>query len=298
MIAALARWIALAVAAAALSGCGSETASNPTGAEPDPPFYEIVSGDGVIEGWIIGTIHALPADTQWRTPAIRRAVNEADYLLVEVAGLRERDRIAEIFTLLATSPAQPDLRSRVAPQNRAALDRVLSKTGRASDSFGSTETWAAALILARLSASADPANGVDAALIADFSGRDVRELEGAMGQLRLFDSLPEEEQSDLLEGVVTEIEAMESDPDRLQTAWLAGDETALVEATRSGMMADREIRDALLVNRNRRWIKAIESVLNKPARPLIAVGAAHLVGPDGLVAMLDAHGYSVRRVRR
>lgn len=298
MISGFARWISGALAALALAGCERDGAPDRGAPAPDPLFYEIVSETGVVEGWMLGTIHALPDGIDWHTPAIRRTIDEADYLIVEVAALRDRDRTAEIFTLLATSPDQPDLTRRVAPQKRAALERVLREAGRGPDSFGSTETWAAALILARLATSGDPANGVDAALIADFDRREVRELEGAMAQLRLFDSLPEADQRDLLEGVIDEIEALQTDPDHLRTAWLAGDEKALAQATASGIMADRELREALLLGRNRTWLARIDEALKADQRPLIAVGAGHLVGPDGLAAMLETRGYSVRRVRR
>ena len=89
------------------------------------------------------------------------------------------------------------------------------------------------------------------------------------------------------------VEAQEQ-PGRLLRAWLAGDEATLIEATTSGIMADPELREALLVGRNENWIGPLVDTLEAPGRPLVAVGTAHLVGPDGLGAMLEARGYSVR----
>lgn len=292
----IARWIIAALAAFALPACGSDRAE--VEVEADPIFYEILSNEGEVEGWMLGTIHVLPDGVGWRTRAISRAVEEADFLLVEVAGLRERKRIAETFTLLATSPDLPDLTLRVTPGKRQALARVLREVDRTTESFANTETWAASLILARLSTNGDPANGVDAALIADFAGRPVRELEGAQAQLRLFDNLPGEEQTDLLEGVLEEIETLRRDPDRLTSVWLAGDEAALAKIARSGILADAELREVLLLSRNQRWLSMIDEALGGDARPLIAVGAGHLVGPEGLAEMLEDRGYTVRRVRR
>jgi uncharacterized protein YbaP (TraB family) len=165
-----------------------------------------------------------------------------------------------------------------------------------ADDFASEETWAAAIALARIDATGDPANGVDRALIADFAGRPVRELEGLRGQLSIFDRLPESAQAAMLAAVVRESETSARDPARLQRAWLAGDAAAIEQSTREGFLADPVLHEALLAGRNRRWADVLAPLLEQTPRPLIAVGAAHLVGPEGLAALLEARGYRVRRL--
>jgi uncharacterized protein YbaP (TraB family) len=54
------------------------------------------------------------------------------------------------------------------------------------------------------------------------------------------------------------------------------------------------VYQSLLVDRNRRWMPALESCLST-RRCFIVVGAAHLVGPDGLVTMLRQRGYRVEQ---
>ena len=43
----------------------------------------------------------------------------------------------------------------------------------------------------------------------------------------------------------------------------------------------------LLVDRNRNWLPKIEALFARKGRAFVVVGAAHLVGPDGLLAMLE-----------
>jgi len=62
------------------------------------------------------------------------------------------------------------------------------------------------------------------------------------------------------------------------------------------MLADKELRQALLVDRNTAWTLRLENLLSAKDRPLVAVGAGHLLGPDGLPAMLEKDGYIVRRL--
>jgi hypothetical protein len=56
------------------------------------------------------------------------------------------------------------------------------------------------------------------------------------------------------------------------------------------------LRDALLVGRNQAWMPALLTAIAKSDKPLVAVGTAHLVGPDGLVAMLEQNGYTLTRL--
>jgi hypothetical protein len=282
----------------ALAGCsdapGKELADRPA---PNPLLYEIASADGTVEGWMLGTIHALPDGTKWRNPAITAVVAEADLLVVEVGELRGRDQGPSIYFSLAQSPGLPSVAQRLPAELRPGLAAVMERGRIAADELAGQETWAAAIALARVDATGDPANGVDRALIANFAGRPVRELEGLRGQLSIFDQLPEPAQRAMLAAVIRESDRSRRDPERLQRAWLAGDAATIEQSSREGFLADPSLREALLTGRNQRWVEAIAPMLEQAPRPLIAVGTAHLVGPDGLAALLEAEGYQIRRMQ-
>lgn len=280
----------------ALAGCSDAPGQQAAAPPPSPLFYEIASADGAVEGWMLGTIHALPDGTEWRTEAIGRVIDTADLLVVEIGELKGRDEGPSVYFSLAQSPGLPPLDQRLPSALRPQLAAMLERGGMGPDDFTSEETWAAAIKLARIDATGDPANGVDRALIDDFAGRPVRELEGLRGQLSIFDRLPESAQRSMLAAVVRESEATAKDPARLQRAWLAGDAAVIEQSTREGFLADPALHEALLAGRNRRWAEVIAPMLTERPRPLIAVGAAHLVGPEGLAALLEAQGYRLRRI--
>ena len=56
-----------------------------------------------------------------------------------------------------------------------------------------------------------------------------------------------------------------------------------------------KIYDMFLNNRNDMWVKKIPEIL-KSGSSLIAVGVRHLVGKDGLIALLRKEGYTVEPV--
>jgi uncharacterized protein len=277
-----------------LAGCNDAPASEERGPPPSPLLYEIASSDGAVEGWMVGTIHALPPGTRWRSPAIAAAAEAADLLVVEIADL---DGSAAVFAALSASAQPLPLDQRIPADMRPGLAALIARGGMSADSLSGRTTWAAALMLARIGAEGDPANGVDRALIREFEGRPVRELEGARGQLTIFDRLPEADQRSLLGAVISGADRASDDAGRLRRAWLQGDADTLAEATRSGILSDPALREALLVSRNRAWAAAIIPMLEDPDRPLIAVGGAHLVGSDGLAAILAQSGYRIRPLR-
>lgn len=261
-----------------------------------PALWQITGPNGEI-GWLFGTIHALPQLYDWQTPRFSAALQQADRIVVEVASLDQPDVIASTFAELARTPGQPALASRVPEPQRPALRQLQLRTGTDDAQFADVETWAAALTLAR---AADPQQdtglGVDRAILKLAGTRPVEELEGALLQLRIFDQLPEAEQRDLLSATVAEASAT-ADPDGLAGAWARGDLTRLEAETRRGLLADPELRAALLVQRNRAWTDRIAAMLARKQRPMVAVGAAHLVGADGLPALLASQGYAVTRVQ-
>ena len=289
---ALAAWLGLGLGLL-IAACSNEQAAPPPGPEASPLLYEVTGPEGAVEGWLLGTIHALPEGTRWRTPATQRVIAQADYLVVEISAPGDA-AAREAFMALSSSTGLPPLTERIGPQWRSQLGKLAEAAGTSLDAFATTETWAAALILAQATRPGDPANGVDRALIADFADREVRELEGAARQLRIFDELAPADQRALLESVIEDFGDGIDQAGELRTAWLTGDAARIEQATRTGMMADPELREAILVARNRAWAVQVGKVLGDPERPLIAVGAAHLVGPEGLAALLEAQGFDTR----
>lgn len=291
--------ISLALAlCGALAACGPRSGVESSVPDSYPALWEVTGEDGSEEGWLFGTIHALPDGTQWRSPEFRDVVARADTLVVEVGNLGDRQRLAEVFQSLAYDrvPTAP-LAQRVSPEWRDELAGLLERAGTDGTRLDAMESWAAALTLAQLAQTGRSENGADLSLLGDFEGRSVVELEGAGAQLAIFDTLPEEEQRDLLDAVIEEAAASQGDEERLANAWKKGDLDRLLALTRVGILADPELKEALLDARNRAWAARIERLLASPEKPLVAVGAGHLLGPEGLPALLAARGYMVRRIR-
>jgi len=120
-----------AIAFCALAACGGGqegTTETKTYLAPDPLFYEIANADEEVEGWMLGTIHALPDGVQWSTPEIELVADEADLLIVEVASLGQGDTVRQAFLDLSRSPNLPA--QRIGPLQSCSHARMRLETPR------------------------------------------------------------------------------------------------------------------------------------------------------------------------
>lgn len=287
------RGLALAaLGALALLGCHQAPQVHPALWQVDGPHGE--------RAWLFGTIHALPEAVNWHSPRIDAALSGADRIVLEVAQVDDDGAVAKAFAALAATSQPSPLRSRLPGQAAAEYDAYLSRYAIKDADLARMDTWAGALVLAQAAqrdAGSDSAYGVDRAVKAAAKGRPIEEFEGADAQLRIFEALPEGEQRDLLLTVIADTGDVRSQTRQMEHAWSTGDLPVIeAEATR-GMLADPELRAALLTGRNTAWLGKLQAMLDKGQRPFVAVGTAHLVGPDGLPAQLAARGYRVTRVQ-
>ena len=285
------RWIWLALAALVLASC-----SKP--AEVRPALW-LVEGPNGQKAWLFGTIHALPQPVNWHSAKVDAALTQSDRLLLEVANIEDDSQTAQAFAALASSPGLPPLAQRVPPDLRDELDAAFKKDGFKPGDLDRYESWAAALMLqnaAMAAGKSDSGNGIDRALVRGYSGP-VEEFEGAAAQLAIFDQLPEPAQRALLASALTEAPDEQAQMRMLEQAWARGDLAAVDAETNAEFLNDPMLRDALLVRRNQAWAMRLGGDLAQGKHPFVAVGLAHLVGKEGLPALLTQRGYRVTRLQ-
>lgn len=283
----------------ALAACDNGDPAPAPMIDGTPAIWEIASADGTLEGWLFGTIHALPDGTRWQSGAVQQAVENADLLVVEIAALEDSDAIARTFLTLSHTPGQPPLTARVPAAQHEELAELVERSRYDASDFAAIESWGAALILTQSSAStSDTANGVDKALVREFRpSRPIREVEGVQAQLGVFDTLPEAEQRDLLSLTVADAARPESVRRKTVKHWLEGDVEALLDPGVETLLDDPELREVLVEGRNRNWMPTLTAMLEQQPKPLIAVGAGHMGGPEGLPVLLRKSGYTVTRMQ-
>lgn len=180
----------------------------------------------------------------------------------------------------------------------AAFDALLARAASArvpTASMGLQRGAAVLMALAsRISATALP--GADQALH-DWSqadGKPFGYLEQAGDALELLNAI---EESDWTPAIRAELARPESPERQLQgfhDAWRKGKLAEIENLSRQGLFTSAVIRARMLLQRNQAWAAPYA---DPPRRSLVAVGAAHLVGPGNFMECLArASGRSIRRI--
>jgi len=122
-------------------------------------------------------------------------------------------------------------------------------------------------------------------------------LETAEFQAGLFDSIPYETQARELVNYIDSSEQNKQMTRQLVQLYVRQDLDGIDSLSRKedgGGMSN--YMDLLLYSRNRKWAKNLDTLLGKKSL-LIAVGAAHLPGAEGVIALLRKQGYTVEPVK-
>ncbi len=249
--------------------------------------------------YMLGTMHALPRGTDWDEGKVAGAIRSADELILELSPA-ELAAAGGVFQKLAPRTAPLAMDARLSGQALARY-RMLEASG---GDFGGEklDDWAVMVLMGQRvtqNAELSTADGVETGLTATFeaAGKPVGGLETAQAQLMLFETLDAATQRALLTRAAENSGQAVSDVRALTAAWSRGDIAALEKVINEDVDTVPAARKAILTDRNRRWSAWVEARMARPGTVLMAVGAGHLVGPDGVPALLIAQGLKVERLQ-
>jgi uncharacterized protein YbaP (TraB family) len=198
-------------------------------------------------------------------------------------------------------PSGQTLDKVVAPATFTLVSERVKALGLPIEPLLRFKPWALALTLLGLewqAAGFDAALGLDRHFYdqAVAAGKEVQGLETVEFQISRFDELSFEEQDRMLASTLRELETEKAAVTTLANAWRAGDAPTVERIVLQELRKEPKMYDRLLVERNKDWLPKIEALFARRGRAFVVVGAAHLVGPDGLLAMLKAKGYAIEQL--
>jgi uncharacterized protein len=261
-------------------------------------FWRIESAGAVV--YLLGSIHVADEDLYPFPFHIENAFNESDYLVVEV-NIAEIDQ-QEIVRLIQTHGMYGDdttLRAVVPDTVYEAVRAEFREYGLNILQFERMKPWVVAITLSQLQAvkfGYQPEHGVDMYFLSDAEGMEIIELESAAEQISIFSDLELDLQILLLKDFLYNLSMPRERIHELMDAYRNRDAEWIRNFVFESVDAHPELKplyEKLLDERNAHMADTIASFLEREGTYFVVVGAGHLFGDIGIVALLGNKGYTV-----
>ena len=266
-------------------------------AAPRPALWKVTGKHSTV--YLFGSVHILSPTLQWRDARVGRAIDAADSFFFETA--LDTGPIQKAVAENGSLPAGQSLRAMLPPDAQKDLDDDFADLGVPEPLFDTRRPWLVTTAMITLKAAppgTHPA-GVDVSIMADARsrGKPLRYFETMEEQLALI--VPRDPDAELKEFVtfLKEFRHQDADMAGLMDAWARGDDPALTRLVMKDYDTNPQARKTLFDDRNARWVETLKGVLDtETGTVLVTVGAGHLLGAQGVPALLKRDGYKVERI--
>ena len=274
-------------------------AKEPHSSSATSALWSVSSDDNTI--YLLGSVHVLKQENYPLHDSIYQAFDKVSHLVFEV-NLDEMSSPMNQIGVLAKGMYKDGqtLKQALSPENYAIAKTKLEKRGYQIELFKLMKPWMLAttitiLELQKLGFGTD--HGVDQHFFqkAKTEEKTVEGLETVEYQLNLFDSLSPKTQEQFLLQTLAEIDILEEQTHNLVESWTHGQIEGL-EVMLENMQEFPEVYEALITQRNQNWLPHVESYLQQDEPTMIVVGTLHLLGEEGLLAMLKEKGYNIQQL--
>lgn len=265
---------------------------------PKHLLYRVTGSHGATI-YLLGSVHLLTAESGTLPPEVDTAFAHAKTVMFETSLDTAMLRAPELLARGRYANGAT-LRSSISPAAVAALDTVLPAYGLTVDQMNGFKPWFVSMVLSQLvmqRSNFQAQFGVEIQLNARAheAGKRIIGLEPVDVQLGLFDSIsPADQERMLLDGGMPDSASQELR--QIKDAWLAGDAERLDSIMNSRSAGSANLVATLVIRRTLSWMPAVLALLAGREDALVVVGAGHIVGSQGIVALLRAKGYTVEQL--
>jgi uncharacterized protein YbaP (TraB family) len=263
-------------------------------------MWEVRQADGP-PTYLVGSLHVLTPEYYPLDPVFDKAFSASKVLLEEV-NLDELTNPATAVAMAGKAMLTDGrlLSELISPELYQQVVARGEKAGLPPAALQRMKPWMVAVMLtvpALKEAGFDAALGVDKYFFdkAKKAGMEIRALETVAYQFDRLDQMSPAMQEAMLKSVLADIEREIANTKIIARAWSQGEVATMEKELLSAVKESPELYERLLVERNKNWVAPVERCLQEKTRCFLVVGAAHLVGPHSLVALLRAKGYSVNQ---
>jgi uncharacterized protein YbaP (TraB family) len=261
-------------------------------------FWKVSSADKV--AWLLGSIH-LGSKGMYPLPKeMEDAFERSTALLVEIdINHVDMGKMQMLVFQTGLYGGDETLWDHVSPETRRRLEAFCEKYGLPAMAMSKMKPWAAAMMISTIplmKSGMEMSLGIDKHFLdkAEKAAKRVVEIESADEQMKLVSGITAE----MLEKSVAA--SAKQDPEeygkRLQQTWISGDTGQMEKIMREQTSDAVEFAKAMVEDRNQHMADVAEKFLKGKEQAFVVVGAGHMVGPGGMVRLLEKRGYKVEQV--
>lgn len=258
-------------------------------------LWEISGNKLAKPSYVFGTIHLLCPDDLKVSPAVRQAV--ANTLQVALELDMDSPTMAEEMRSRLMLPAGQTVQGCLSKEEYAAVNEYFTTEMKMPFAqMGTIKPFVlASLLYPKMLGCTAGSYEMALVEIAKTKQMEVIGLETVADQMGLFDKIPCATQAHMLSDMVTKPAEAQQEFRDLLKLYQAQDVEGLLTLSMASKFGMAEYEALLLTDRNKRWIPLMaQQAAAKPT--FFAVGAAHLGGAAGVLALLRQQGYQVKPV--
>jgi uncharacterized protein len=244
--------------------------------------------------YIGGSIHGL-ASTDYPLPsAYNRAFDASSALVIEDDPNVSR-RAAEKFYKTGFYPKGDSLKNHVDPRTYDYVRRVFAQAGVPEAEIAKCKPW---MLIMMLWSPATNGLGVEAFLMkrARMNQKPILGLESFREHAEVLSGMSDKQaELVLLETFIPQAPGTDLHS-KILNAWRRGDADAIARLSHDMERDLPSFAERLVAERNRHWIPKIEGYIRDRRTYFVVAGAAHMGGPNGVLALLRTRGNQIEQL--
>lgn len=241
--------------------------------------------------------HPLPAPFETAYADSRKIIFEAPPGDLEAAEYMQK------LMTIALYPDGTTLRQHLTPAVYAKTGKFCKERGYPFDQYQMFRPWMLSMMLAMQELSS---LGVEAQYGVDHfyyqkalgDGKSIGGLETADEQLAFLNAMDGSVGNEQVSETIDDLTRLDSKLAEILAAWRRGDEAGIEAVNLRELKNYPRLYAQLIVDRNKKWLKKIESALGGNVNTMVIVGVAHLAGRDSVLDLLRKRGYKVVQLHR
>lgn len=284
----------------ALTGISNAQQSPPATAKPRGVLLWKATSP-TTTAYLLGSIH-VGDNKLYPLPASAEAAFAAAKILIVEVNAKDMDAVKTMGMVAKYGMYGPDdtLSKHIDKETAASLNAYCSGHSLPRQPLELLKPWVVAITVvatAMKQAGEDPNLGIDMHFLnAVKPSQHIAELESADFQLSLLASATDQEQQEMLKSTLRQSDKAKDYLDKMETAYLAGDSETLLRLIHEQDAGPASLMKKLVDDRNITMTASLEKYLKGAEPSFVVVGAAHLLGQNGIVKLLQKRGYRVEAV--